>query len=160
MKKVETIKFIVLSFIALVILAFVYSLGFFTNFLQIRGSYRELYDGLQGFNRNIFNYSFFMVLGAGLLYVFDSHRTNQYSIVNKLIGVLNGIAGLGLSWFVMSKIPHFKSEYLKINLEDILMYYPDYKISVFAFDIGNILFTMMIISSIILIIASLVNKKA
>lgn len=159
MRNKTIIKCSVLFFIAMSVLVFGYSLGFFTDFIPIRGPYRELYDVLQDFNRTVFNYSVMAIVPVTLLYIFDNHRTNQYTIINKVLGLIAGGFALYQSLFVLSQIEKFREAYLAIDPVEVQIYYPKYTMSETAFDAAYLIFGGLIIGAIALIIISLVNKK-
>ncbi len=159
MRNKKVIKFSVILFFAMSILAFGYSLGFFTDFLPIRGSYRELYDSYQLFNRELFKYTGIAIAPMLLLFVFDNHSTNQYGIINKVLALVTGGFALFQSYFVLTQIEFLRSGYQLIDVEEVRIYYPKYELSEVAFDAAYIIFIGLAIAAVLLIAISVVNKK-
>lgn len=161
MNKKRLTKIVTMSFFLMSILAFLYSLGFFTDFLPIRSAYRDLYDNLQWYNRSMFNLAVVAVIPIVLMLTFDSHKTTAYSIVNKIINL--GAAGLAFyqSYFVLSLLPYFKTEYMKIDVEQVRVLYPDYVLGKNVFAFGYLVYGLLVLSAVgILVVAFLNNKKS
>lgn len=142
-------------YIALAIVAFGYSLGFFTNFVQISGADRKLYDLLQLFNHKIFGYSLFVMLSAGLVHV--SH--NLGNGIYRTVSVISGAVSLYLSYFIIKYLPFLKSSYLNVNLEDVQMYYPNYTMSTMTFDIGNVLFIAFAVITVLFVVSAFIKQE-
>lgn len=153
MKKSKIMRAVTLIYAALAIGAFVYSLGFFTNFVQIRSADRNLYDLLQLYNRKIFNYSLAVMLGSFVLFIVGYNHGNR-NLSAKIIGTANGLGAIWISYFVLQYLNVFKTKYLTIDVEAIQLYYPDYQLSTFVFDFGFLFFVVFAVFAVLLIINS------
>jgi hypothetical protein len=154
------IRLVIFLYVTLAVLSFVYSLGFFTNFLQIRGADRALYDTLQDFNRTLFNYSFYVMMASFGLIVFDSQHGGHFGILNPIIEMINSGLGFLLSVMLFSVLPNLKASYSGLNIDDIHLYFPKYELSTYMFDIGFGLAVALFIAASLLMIRAIINLKS
>ncbi len=159
MKHINIKKTVTIAHMLMTIVMFIFTLGYFTNFLQIRSADRELYDAMQAFNQLIFKASLALIVGAGTMFAFDTQHSDHLCWVSKGINSLNAIGAMVFSAYVLSELPAFKAQYSLIDVEDILMYFPNYKMSTFTFEVGTTLAVAFIVSSLLLIGVSFFKSK-
>ncbi len=158
MRNKTFIKMTVILFVVMTSIVFIYSLGFFTNFLPIRSAYKDLYMKLQNFNRGVFNLALGGFISVVLLLFLDNHKTNQYKGINQLVGIGAGVYALYQAYFVLSRLEGLKSEYMIIEPEKVRLLYPDYMVSDTIFSFGHIIFSVFAIAAVLIILISLMNK--
>lgn len=158
MMKLQIKKIAIVAYMALTIVSFIYTLGFFTNFIQIRSADATLYKAMQDFNQVIFKGALALIIGTVILYVSEVHKMESNGIYTKLISVLNGLCGLAFSFYMIRLIPNFKTEYLAISVEDIQIYFEKYTLNTFAFEVGMFLAYVFAGVSILLILSIFVKN--
>lgn len=155
----QHIKKVAISiYMVLTIVSFIYTLGFFTNFLQIRSADAELYKAMQAFNQLIFRGSIALILGMVVMYATEVHKTESNGLFTKAVSVINGLGGLGFSYYLLTMIPEFKERYLAINLEDIQIYFEKYTLNTLTFELGTLFAYVFAVASILLILGVFVKN--
>ncbi len=133
-------------FFGSVILVFLFSLGFFTNLVQIRGADRSLYDLYQGYVRMVFNLS----LGALILVLFlrmsRFSLSEKFSVSQFLTSCILALGMIVLSVYSLSRLPGFLVLYSTVDLEDVRMFYSSYEYNDSVFYYGYAVFGFTILS--------------
>ncbi|GAU75745.1 hypothetical protein [Fusibacter sp. 3D3] len=157
MKKNKILKWMILIYFIMTIISFVYALGFFTNFVQISGADRKLYDLLQLFNHKIFAYSLYVMLASGVMFMFG-YQNGSNHIISKGFACLSGLGSIWSCFFGLKYLPFFKNAYLKLNIEDVHMYFPEYQLSTMTFSYGYVIYSVLVIFSVLLIASTFLRK--
>lgn len=170
--------------------AFVYACSYVTGSVQYlfdmlqkraSGGYRELIDGamiyidIQSFNNMLLWFSIVMILAAVLLYITSTNKRRKYYITNYVAtGVCAGL-DIVLSIVAMALNGSWKAKFLAVDFEAWKTYYDavdsmgdklydiDYSESTIMFDLGFVLFAIIIVASLLLVfnlVWKLMNEKA
>ena len=132
----------------MVLLIFIYGMGFFTNLVQIRGVARETYDLYQAFVRMLFNASiggFMLLLVLRLSGFTFKDKINLFQFV---IALIISVGIILVSVYGLRKLPEFLAAYNEISIEDVQIYYPDYQYSDRAFTVGYIVFPLAVLTAL------------
>lgn len=166
MKKLLTIqKVLFVLFIVSSIAFVIYSLGFMTEYEDFMYlSYREnqpLYEfhqeTLLPFNNLIFYLSIVGVVFIILIFV-AKLKVNMPKVWQLIAGVVATIPAIVGSIYSMANLSTIKSEYLTFDFSHVAEEtYQEYKVSTLAFDIGNILFPIILIVMVLFIVILAVN---
>lgn len=144
-------KISIFLYMILTLVSFIYALGFFTNFLQIRSADGELYKAMQAFNQLIFKGAIGLILGMAIMHAAEVHKAQSNGLFTKAISLVNGLGGLVFSYFLIQHLPGFKMRYLAINLEDIQIYFEKYTLNTLTFELGTVLAYVFAATSVLII---------
>ncbi len=144
-------KILIYNLFISTIVLFVYSLGYFTNFVDLQITNKDFYNTAQIVNRFIFNYSFYAIVAIGLLLILSTQTKEHYSLFDYILVLTISILYIFLNVEIIVVNSVLKAEYLKVDFIKIAKIIPDYKESTFIFTIGNIINIISIVISLLTI---------
>ena len=154
-------------------LAFFYSLGIMTDLYDsLYGTFRrgktsvpgaEIYNDMQGFNKQLLYGSIGMILLSLLLFITNTHSRRKYYIGNYFASGLFFVADVAYSVWAHSKIEAFKAQFLKIDFAELAEFARKrktlYTESTFWFDLHYLVFGLLLIGGILLILNIFWKRK-
>ena len=135
------------AFGAMVFILAFYSLGFFTNLVQIRGVDKELYDRFQAYVRLLFDFSLAAIVVLAVLRMSGFRLWNSFGRFQFALAALLALCMIVLSLYSLWRMPSFREAYLQVNVEDVRIYYPDYEATTTVFSFGFVIFIMNLLIS-------------
>lgn len=157
-----TQKVVFVIYATLMILLFVYALGFMTDFKELFGqsnsAIRNFHDEtLQGFNREVFWVGIIGVISFVIFMVLEiKDKVADYFALGfvGVFGLFNVISGI----MFIPKLLGLKEEYLGLNFDSLLLADGQvYNITTRIFDMGLALYIAVIIISLVLIVVTSLN---
>lgn len=151
-KRIDLSRIITVFFLGTVFVLFLYSLGFFTNLMQIRGSHREIYDIYQSYVRMVFNFS-----GAGIALIVVrkiilSQVNKRNTVFQFVLGVIIALIVIGISIYGLLRMGEFQTLYQDVKVDDVQLLYPKYEYNDSVFFIGYLINSLALIISIVFLI--------
>lgn len=132
-------------YLAVSIMLFIYSLGFFTNFNFTSSASEEFYQLAQDTNRFIFNFAFFNIVCAGILIGLDNHTKERYRVTN-FVGSVVSIVLIAITAILsFLKIMQVKSDFLQLDYELIRVFDVTFEPSTFVFEFGYVICSILAI---------------
>ncbi len=164
MKKYLIIQKIMFTiFILAAVSIFIYALGFMTNYeaFQYIGYVYSANEPLYNFHHNVlipFNNVIFYVSVVGLIMiiVIFAAKLNKYlpDKINLIMGLIATIPLLFCSLYGLLNLSSMKSEYNTFDFSYVATeLYAEYTPSTLAFDIGNILYVLVLVLMLIYILS-------
>lgn len=135
------------AYTAMVFVLAIYSLGFFTNLVQIRGVDKELYDRYQAYVRLLFNFSLASIAVLAVLRMSGFRLWSRYGRFQFALAALLALGMISVSFYSLWQLSSFQEAYLLINIEDVRIYYPDYESTTTVFSIGSVIFILNLLLS-------------
>ena len=148
-KQINPTQIITLFFIGSVFVLALYSLGFFTNLVQIRAAYREIYDIYQSYVRLVFNFSFGGIALIAVRRLILSQLKKKNTIFQFVLGAIIALGVIGISVYGLLRMGEFQILYQGVNVEDVHVLYPKYEYNDSVFFIGYLINSLALIISIV-----------
>lgn len=124
-----------------------------------------IYYEMQSFNGNFTNLSIGLILVTLVLFVTGTHSRRKYYIGNYIAVILSTLANVAFTVWSLINITIFRAKYLEVDFEALKAFWekrnkPDvYTDSTFWFDIGYVLFGILILMSVLLIVNTILKVR-
>lgn len=158
-------KVMFVLFILLMVASFIYTLGFMTDYKDFQYLFKPVNQPLYEFHHEVlipFNNTIFYisVIGVIMIIVVFIAKLNKLlpSAVNLCLGVIANIPLILTSIYSLSKLNGIKAEYNGLDFSNVQSEtYSEYIPTTLAFDLGNTLYLIGIIFSILFIVVMVIN---
>ncbi len=150
------------------VLSFLYALGMMTDLYDTlyyvipdpeMDPYVEgamIYYEMQPFNNTLLILSIVQIVLSVLLFVTNTHSRRRYYVTNYIAVGLNAAAGIALPIWAHLWIGAYRTQYLKLNFEDLKMWLEifehPYSDSTFWFDIHTVVLVVTLVSTALLLL--------
>lgn len=124
-----------------------------------------IYYEMQPFNGNFTNLSIGLILVTLVLFATGTHSRRKYYIGNYIAVGLSTLANIAFTVWSLINITKFRAEYLKVDFEALKSFWerrnkPDvFTDSTFWFDIGYVLFGILLLINVVLIVNTIWKVK-
>lgn len=183
-KQLTLQKVVCFAMLAMAALLFLYTLGILTDIYdtlyftmsdpndiynvedgltKVSGAW--IYYEMQPFNGNFTNLSIGLILVTLVLFATGTHSRRKYYIGNYIAVGLSTLANIAFTVWSLINITKFRAEYLKVDFEALKSFWerrnkPDvFTDSTFWFDIGYVLFGILLLINVVLIVNTIWKVK-
>ena len=172
-KQMKLQKILCLGLLIVCAMVFVYSLGIMTDLYDsLYGTFRrgktsvtgaEVYNDMQGFNKQFLHASIGMILLCILLYITSTHSRRRYYIGNYCACGLFFAGAVAFTVWAHNAIEGFKAQFLGINFDELADFAKKrktlYTESTFWFDLHYLLFGLLLLGAVLLVLNVLWKRR-